>query len=128
MAQAGQIEPSTRLLGKILSHIEDTKIRKARMHLFFTGLASLASFAAIFPALNYFTEEFSQSGFYGYLSLIFSDGGILIASWKEFSLALAESMPVLGTIAILSVVLVLLVSVQLALKNMKTAFLSIQFN
>lgn len=121
----GQIEVPEGLGGKIMAKIEAQKIRSAKTRFVFLAITAVASVFAAVPALQYAAREFYQSGFYQYFSLLFSDGGAVMASWKEFALSLAESLPLLGATVFLSIVFILLGSIRLAVKNMKTAFLTV---
>ncbi|MDD5547472.1 MAG: hypothetical protein PHN74_01025 [Candidatus Pacebacteria bacterium] len=119
-----EIEPPKELLGGILSKIEFEKRKIARLRLAFFAGTALASIFGFIPATRYFINELNSSGFHHYASLIFSDGGVLISYWKEFILSLAESLPVLGIIAILSLVFVLLESIKFILKDIKMAIIN----
>ncbi len=120
------IEPPERLCGNILGQIKLEERRTARLRLFFVGSVFLASFAALIPAFQYFIREFYQSGSYQYLSLLFSDGGAVLSYWKEFTLSIAESLPVLGITAVLATIFVFLGSLRLAIRDLKTAFLLVK--
>lgn len=115
------IEPPEQLRRNILARIELKQRQVARTKLALWGGLSLASFILIIPASLYVISEFSRSGFYQYFSLLFSDGGLALIYWKEFSLSLAESVPVLAVTVILLALLVFLESTLLAIKNIKSA-------
>ena len=111
------IEPPERLYLGILARIESEKRRIARIRLAFFGVVAAASLAAIIPSFQYAAREFAQSGFYEYLFLLFSDSGAVLASWREFALSLAESLPITEITIFLIMVFVFLVSAKLAIKN-----------
>ena len=111
------IEPPERLYLGILARIESEKRRIARILLAFFGVVAAASLAAIIPSFQYAAREFAQSGFYEYLFLLFSDSGAVLASWREFALSLAESLPITEITIFLVMVFVFLVSAKLAIKN-----------
>lgn len=121
------VEPPPRLSGNIFVGIGRRKRRAARIRLALQGTVSLASLVATVPAFRYAALEFSESGFHRYLSLLFSDGAVVLASWKEFAMSLAESLPLVGATLFLSSVFVLLWSLKLAAKNARTAFMPRQF-
>jgi ABC-type multidrug transport system permease subunit len=114
-----RLEPPEFLLGNILTAIEAKKRKTARIRLALFGTFALASLAALFPAIQYFIAEFSQSGFYQYFSLLFSDWNLAITYWNDFVLSLAEALPVLATAAVLSAIFVFLGSLRLAVKQIK---------
>lgn len=121
-----EVEVPENLSEKIINRIGLVEKRFARTRLVFFGALALASVIAFIPALKYLINDFSNSGFYQYLSLIFSDSEVILASWREFSLSLAESLPFLSIAALFSVIFALLWSLKLTFKNIKIAFY--QFN
>ena len=121
-----EIEPPNGLCRKILLHIQHIQRRIARIKLGASATAMAVTALLAVPVFEYAFQEFSQSGFFQYFSLQFSDSEIMLFSWKEFILSLAESLPSLGIAAVFMTVFVLLGSVLLVSKNMKNAFLHIQ--
>lgn len=111
------IEPPERLYNQILARIKREKRRIARIRLAFFGVVATASLVFIIPSFQYVAQEFAQSGFYKYLFLLFSDGGIVLASWRELALSLAESLPATEITIFLATVFAFLVSAKLAIKN-----------
>ena len=53
--------------------------------------------------------ESSKLGFYKYLSLVFSDGGVIATYWKEYMLTLADSLPVMNLIVSFALLFVLFI-------------------
>ncbi|MBI3442288.1 MAG: hypothetical protein HY007_00765 [Candidatus Sungbacteria bacterium] len=121
------VEPPHRLLGSILAHISREQRRHARMRLAVWTSGMAGAGAALAPAVRYAGQEFSRSGFYEYFSLLFSDGGVLLLnSWREFALLLAESLPLMSVTLVLAAVFVLLGSIRLMARDGRIAFLSVQ--
>lgn len=114
--------PRRELPGLILARIHSAEKRAAKTKCAILSAVSFASFAALFPAFQYTWMEFARSGFYEYASLLFSDGSALLPYWKEFSLLLAESLPLFGLILVFGLLFILLESLQSAVKNMNIAF------
>ena len=112
-----QIEPSEQLRSRIMSSIRLEARRFARIRLAFFGTAAMVSLAGMIPSFQYAAREFYQSGFYEYLSLLFSDSGAVISSWKTFAFSLAETMPLAELTIFLAIALVFLISAGLAIKN-----------
>jgi hypothetical protein len=112
-----EITPSEGLTQAILWRIEMERRRVARFR--FIGMGAVAGLSAIamVPTAQYTMGEFYQSGFYQYSSLLFSDGGSMLPFWKEFTITLAESAPLLGITLSLALVFVLLGSLQSVFKN-----------
>ena len=109
------------LYERILVRIAREKKHTARIHLAVSGVLVGASAAALVPALQYAAEEISQSGFGEYVSLLFSDGGTLFSSWKDFALLLAESLPAMGMTLVLVASFACMASVGLVFRNVKAA-------
>ncbi len=76
----------------LLGIAREERIR-ARNYLIFLGVIILFSTTTIFLFVRYMIFDFSQSGFYEYFSLIFSDTDVVAAYWKEFSMSLISSIP-----------------------------------
>lgn len=117
------IDPPERLYLDILERIKREKKRTARIRFVLSGTAAIVSAIALVPACFYVSKEFYQSEFYQYLSATFSDFGIALFYWKEFSLSLAESLPLSGPAIFLSLVFIFMGALKLATKNAETALL-----
>ncbi len=116
------IDPPRRLSFAILSRIQKRKQRVARIKLAFLTISSVLSAVLLFPVVSYTLAGFTNSGFYEYLSLIYSDGLAILPYWKEIGLSLAESLPAFEIALLLSVIYALLESIKLAVKNAPVAF------
>ena len=112
-----RLEPPKGLRGKILASIKYEEIRRARIYVF-TALAAIAAslLGAIF-AIKYMLQGFYQSSFYSYFSLLFSDPDIAVSYWKELSLSLVESAPLVGITLSLVVLATLLASTRVLVNN-----------
>lgn len=84
------------LKNNIISGIVRQEHRRAKNYLIFFAAILLLSLTAVYLSLKYLTESLNQSGFYEYLSLLFSGDSVVYSYWKELSLSLIDSMPVLG--------------------------------
>lgn len=81
-----------------------------------TGVLSLSGFFVIVKQLF---SDFYSSGFYDYLSLVFSNSKALYF-WKEITLSLAESLPVTNLILLLSSIFVFVLSLRYMARNIRT--------
>lgn len=72
---------------------------------FIYGIISTGSAAIAIPVTIGLFSSLSQSGFYQYASLAFSDGGTIWNFGKEFVLVLAESLPVTSIIISLALII-----------------------
>ena len=74
--------------------------------------------AAFIPALSYCLRELSSSGFYEYLSLTISDGGVTLSYWKDLAIILLESFPVVGIVIVVGALLLFLVTLKKSVSDM----------
>jgi hypothetical protein len=81
------------------------------------SLLSLSSFFAFIPMFKILASDFAKSGFYEYLSLIFSNGGLFSSYWKEFAFSLAESLPTMSILISLTLVFVFFLSLRNVIKQ-----------
>lgn len=112
----GEGETPAGLQAAILSRIEMEAVKRARVRFFAMSFVSVAALISIIPAYRYASGEMVNSGFSDYFTVFFSSTETL-AHWREFSLSLLESLPVVGFAAFLASVLVLLGSFRVAVKN-----------
>lgn len=117
-----QIDPPGNLYPDIISRIEAESAKAARRRFVLFLSVTLISLSATVPVFQYAAQEFYRSGFPQYLSLIFSDGGTILAYWQDFTLVLAESLPIFGISLLFSIIFIMLGSLKLAAGNMQTAF------
>ncbi|MDR3519736.1 MAG: hypothetical protein P4L63_02530 [Candidatus Pacebacteria bacterium] len=110
-------QPSPDLAFSILNKMVIHNKNMAKFKLWigtFTGIASLITLIPVFQTL---LTNLSHSGFYDYFSLIFSDSGLMFSYWKEFTLSLAESLPMTSIIFTLSLVFIFLLSFRYVMKQ-----------
>ncbi|TSC91740.1 MAG: hypothetical protein CEN90_204 [Parcubacteria group bacterium Licking1014_17] len=88
------MEPPHGLFSRIIRRLGlEKRIRLVKRHLgVFIAAAAVFLFLSIFAFIG-LKEVLSESSFGPYLSLIYSDPGIVIKYWQSFILSLLESMP-----------------------------------
>ena len=91
--------------------------KNARLEISVFVLIGFASLAGLIPAFKIMLSDLTQSGFYEYFSLIFSDGLTNSVYWKELSLSLAESLPAISIILTLSLVFISFLSIRYFIKT-----------
>ena len=91
--------------------------RHTQIKLWLFVLAGIASLVGLVPAFKILGSDLTQSGFYEYLSLAFSDSGLILSAWKEFMFSLAESLPILSIVFTLSLVFIFFLSLKYAMKQ-----------
>lgn len=77
----------------LIKHRDDKRIKNRTILYSIFGILSLFAFAFFVVIL---VEQFKNSGFFEYLSLLLSDGALLLTYWKEFLFSLIESIPVMN--------------------------------
>jgi hypothetical protein len=98
------VEPPKGLENRIINSIKAEEKRAKRFKAWIFGSISLASFVLSLRAIVYLVESMKETGFGQYLSLLFSENGAALVYWKEITLSLAESLPVVGLVAFLTTV------------------------
>jgi hypothetical protein len=116
------INPPAELANQIMVRIKNEQQRHARITFAYTSTISVVSAFFTYTIVTNLAQEFTQSGFYDYLSLMFSNGSNALTYWKEFTLTLAESFPAFGVIIFLSVGLATVISTRSAFNNSKVMF------
>lgn len=110
----------------VFARIDRETHRAARLRFaVFVPLALLSSVGVV-VSFQYLAREIVQSGLSQYLSVIASDGGVVLAYWKEFSLSVAEQAPVFEIAIFLGTIVTLFGSLKAAVKNARTIFTHIQ--
>ena len=120
-----ETEPPAGLRERILTRIAVAKRRVARIRLALFLLVAMVSLFLLILALSVAQNALKTTGFPQYFSLLFSDGALVLAYWKEFAYSLAESIPALESAFVLSALLVFLWSLRVLATNVKNAFGSI---
>lgn len=87
-------------------------------------LVSFVSVATSVPIISHIFTSFTQSGFYNYLSIIFSDSDVALVYWKEILISLAESLPVIGIVGLLTVTAIFVWSILKAVSITKNGLLT----
>ena len=91
-----QMSPPDELYPKIIGRIHALETRALFMRRLALGGVSLVSIAGLIPSMSYLISAFALSSFGQYLSLIASDGDIVLLNWKEFAFSLIESLPLMS--------------------------------
>ena len=107
------------LRNKVLTSIRKEELARARIFFALALLGASSSIVGGVFAFKYMIHGFSQSGFYSYASLLFSDPDVVLTSWKELFLSLAESAPFAGITFSLVALTFLFVSVRMLAKSIR---------
>jgi len=107
-------QPESRLSDDIWRVIENKNIKISKYKKFgYLGVSILSLSGSVF-SIKTLIEQSSRFGFYDYLSLAFSDSGVIATYWKEYILTLANSLPVVSAIFSFALLFVLFVSIRRA--------------
>src|SRR3990167_10263799 len=102
-------EPPAELFDRILLAIKREQELRSTKRLAFGFLALLLVFLATVPfSWTLVADQIQDSGMLQFVGIALSDLGAFFASWQDFSLAIAESLPVTG-IAIFTINMILAV-------------------
>jgi len=122
------IEPSKNLKISIMNKIRKEEIKKTIYKIAFSSILSLGSVAMSIIFIMNVIKDTYQSGLYEYLSLIASDGALVISYWKTFTMSVVESLPILQITMVFTSVWIFVWSINMvltSLKNTKSIFYKI---
>lgn len=106
----------------VFARIGKEEQRVARQRLWFSAPMAFVSGFAVVLTFQYLAQDIALSGIPGYFSVLFSDSGAVLAYWKEFSLSLAEQVPILSVALFLGATFALLGSLSSVVKNVQLTF------
>lgn len=107
-------QPESRLSSEIWSVLELKSARVIKWKTIgYLGVSVLSLSGSIF-SIKSLIEQFARLGFIDYLSLLFSDGGVIAKYWKEYTLTLADSLPVVSIAISFVLLFILFVSIRRA--------------
>jgi hypothetical protein len=112
--------PEGRLSGDIFRFIEYKQAQIIKWKRFGYLSLSVLSLSGSVLSIKVLIEQSVSLGFFRYLSLAFSDSGVIALYWKEYILSLADSLPIASTIASLFLLLVLFISVKRTYNQFKS--------
>ena len=114
------MKPLDDLFGKVINRVhKERRILAIRRRIMLYSALFIMSVTAVIPAANILIAESAESGFFQFISLIFTDSNVILVYLQSFSLALLEALPAVGLLAVLSVTLVFLWSLKNLTLNIK---------
>lgn len=90
----GESESLDLLGSKILLRIDQERVKRLNRQILITRIVGGLSFVSFFPIFINLVGQMQNSGFWNYLSLLFTDTGVVMTYWKSFSMSLIEATPV----------------------------------
>lgn len=116
-------QPERRLSGDIWHSIQTKSNRISHLKTFGYFVAGILSLSGSIFSIKNLIVEFNQLGFFNYLSLMFSDGGVIAIYWKEYTLTLLDSLPMLSIIISFILLFVLSISIKNLFSQIKNKLL-----
>ena len=113
------VEPSDKLKTTILKTIKREEIKRSVYRLVFSSVLSLASIIIAFVYMVNIFNDFNQSGISEYLSLIYSDGALLMNYWQIYVMSIVESLPIIPITILVASVWVFVWSANTMMTNLK---------
>ncbi len=114
----------SRLSDDILVLLEAKRVQITKWESFgYLGLSILSLSGSVF-SIKSLIVECTRFGFFEYLSLAFSDSGVIAKYWKEYTLSLADSLPVASLVITLFLLFVLFISIKRASSQFKNKLFS----
>ena len=110
-------EPSQNLSSAIWRTLITRNERVVRVKLFVFSIISLASGLGLIPVFKLLSNDLARSGFYQYLSLLFSSNGSIASYWQEFMFSIAESLPLASILFLLGLIFVFFLSLRYLIKQ-----------
>lgn len=111
-------EPPKDLRERIISGIALDRKRTAEKRAIAFGSFAAILVAASVPIGIDAASAFTRSGFFGYLSLAFSDSSIILSSLADFMIVLMESLPMTEIISTVTIITLALWSAAITAKNL----------
>lgn len=115
--KSAKYKPNSDLNEKVWNTIVIRSKHNTQIKFWGFAFVSLASIAGLVPVVKILLTDLSQSGFYEYFSLIFSDSGTIFSYWKELILSLAESLPIMSIVYTFSLLFIIFLSLRYLMKQ-----------
>jgi ABC-type phosphate/phosphonate transport system permease subunit len=112
-------EPSPELFARIISKISQERKNYNLRRLVFYSVIFVASVISLVPAIGVLVNSATETGFSDFIYLLFTDYSVILVYWQSFSLALLETLPVASTIICLTLVLIILESLKIIIRDAK---------
>jgi len=120
----GETDSFDSLQSRIVFRVGQIQERRTKIRLILSRTIGVFSFVAVIPVIINLFVQLQTSGFWNYLSLLFTDTSVVATYWKEFSLSLTDAIPFFTLTLVLALVMSLFISFKFALKDFKRIGLS----
>lgn len=115
-------DPHPELFNAICHRITAEQKRIVRLHVLFFSIGLVSSFIAVVPVFRFMQTSMTQSGFFEFFSLLFSDVGLVTTYWQSFFLILLESLPAVSIAAFLATVCIFFGSLRFLTRDVKLLY------
>jgi hypothetical protein len=116
-------QPDSRLSGDVWSLIESKNTQIAKLKTLGYMSLSVLSLSGSVLSIKSLIEQATKLGFFDYFSLAFSDSGVMATYWKEYTLSLADSLPMASLALSIFLLLILVISIRNASYQFKNRLL-----
>ncbi len=101
-----------RMQRSIICRVENFEIKRSHRRSMVYETISIIGLLFLIPVIYYIIISSTQSGFGKYISLIYTDSSYILTNWKEFTLSIMSSIPIMGVIVILSILFIVVSSLR----------------
>lgn len=115
--QKAKYEENSILAQNVWNTIVTRDKRNIKIKLWIFTSLGFISFVGIMPVFKILLSELTQSGFYEYASLAFSDTELVLLSWRELTFSLIESLPIMSIIFTLTLLFTMFLSIKYVIKQ-----------
>ena len=105
-------EVCDRMVKSVICRVEKFEVSRSHRSSVAFSAISAAAIVALVPIIIYVWHSSSRSGFGQYMSLVSSDSAYMLEHWKEFLLSAATSLPIMGAIVVLLILLIFVNSIR----------------
>jgi len=114
---------------RILLKIRDAREQQKKTKRYIGFGISTLSLCGFLPFLVYTVKDFYQSGFFSYISLLFSDGKIVMENLGQYAMSVVDSFPFLAVSMSLLFLQIFFVAIRYSLSQIDaTKSLKVVFN
>jgi len=108
------------LESRILGRVERSIAVNAKVRMYSYITTGCVAVVGCVLVINTMIASMASSGFTSYVSILASDGGVLLGSWREFGMALIESFPIVSGVVVIALVLAAIYSASRSVFYVKT--------
>jgi hypothetical protein len=117
--------PELKLTDNIWQVIVAREEHKVRLRMWKYILTGFVSLTLLVPTAITFGRQLSESGFFEYVSLGFSDSVSIAFNWKEFALTLADALPATSLFLALTLAVIFLICLRRAARYIRSSLLAV---